>query len=93
MTESNCTSQHASVPLPSYPAPDTIPQFCQLHYNADPQTINQYLHCYTYIWLKNGDAFWMYPTNYDKGIVSGYVWDGLKWEYREIKRNDIVSIF
>ena len=36
---------------------------------------------YTYLWLKNGKAFWCYPTHITGTIISGWKWKNYKWKF------------
>ena len=60
---------------PSSRPPRNIPPKPYVSYIVDC------MHQYTYVWLKNGDSFWYYPTRLEYGEVSGYRWNGLYWTF------------
>ncbi|TMV46296.1 transporter [Paenibacillus mesophilus] len=72
----------AFLPQPGSPAqtlpppPDYIPP-----YPIYPSYIVDCSYQYTYVWLRNGESFWFYPTRVEYGAVSGLRWNGLFWYF------------
>ena len=50
-----------------------------------PKPVNSYIidcvYKYTYVWLKNGEQFWFYPTSVQYGAVTGYRKVGDFWTF------------
>ncbi|SEO82111.1 transporter [Paenibacillus sp. OV219] len=60
---------------PTSPPPAYVPPKPQVSYIID---------CileYTYVWLRNGESFWFYPTMVDINGTTGYRWSGSYWYY------------
>ncbi|WP_336775721.1 transporter [Paenibacillus sp. MMO-58] len=36
---------------------------------------------YTYVWLRDGQQFWYYPTSVESFGISGFRWNGYTWLY------------
>lgn len=45
---------------------------------------------FTFIWLRNGNSFWFYPTFVDRQFVQGFRWRRNRWEFEIINLNRIV---
>lgn len=74
---------------PLAPPPSKVPE--QAPYRVDPGSIRRCKRKYTYIWLKNGDSFWFYPTYIGRKSISGYRWIGFWWVYYGTDLNKIES--
>lgn len=48
---------------------------------VDPRAIRRCLFRFTYIWLRNGRAFWMYLTFVGRHSIAGWRWNGRRWVY------------
>ena len=46
---------------------------------VNPGSIRPCLFRYTYIWLTNGQQFWMFPTFIGRDSISGWRWTGFRW--------------
>ncbi len=46
---------------------------------------------YTYLWLRNEEQFWFYPTLLDEKSLAGYRWGGSSWEYYGVSLQQIQS--
>lgn len=47
---------------------------------------------YTYVWLKNGEQFWFYPTRVEYEGATGYRWNGAVWVYYAIDARNIDAV-
>lgn len=50
-------------------------------YAVDPGAIRFCRFRYTYIWLRNGRSFWIYPVFVGRNSISGWRWNGRFWVY------------
>ncbi|ARU60131.1 hypothetical protein CBW65_02950 [Tumebacillus avium] len=71
---------------PTTPPPNFIPQKPltvggpqQLAVSAP--SLRPCLFRFTYVWLRNGNAFWFYPVFLDRRTVAGFRWNGFSWAY------------
>lgn len=86
-------------PSPSQGPPPPPPTFTpQMQQQAtvsptavDPGAISGCRGRYTYMWLRNGDNFWFYPTFVGRNSVSGYRWNGFFWMYAGVDLRQITS--
>ncbi|WP_428912373.1 hypothetical protein [Niallia sp. Krafla_26] len=70
---------------PSAPPPTFVPAQTQQQqagtFAVDPGSIRGCLFRYTYIWLRNREQFWFYPTFVGRTSVSGWRWTGYRWVF------------
>jgi hypothetical protein len=67
---------------PSSPPPQFAPQKpAAAAFAVDPGAISGCLYRNTYVWPKNGNGFWLYPTYVGRTSVSGFRWTGRTWVY------------
>jgi hypothetical protein len=68
---------------PSGPPPSYTPQqsYSASPYGVDPRAIRRCRFRYTYIWLRNGNSFWFYPTYVGRDSIAGYRWRNRRWVY------------
>ncbi len=80
---------------PSGPPPSTVPSKSRgTNLKAvDPGSIRFCSHNYTYIWLRNGQGFWMYITHVGRRSISGYRWTPFGWVYSGQDLRNIESFF
>ncbi|KHD35623.1 hypothetical protein NL50_12790 [Clostridium acetobutylicum] len=65
---------------PQSPPPDYIPRFPTTTYNAIASgIISPCNNKYTYLWLKNGEAFWSYIAYVGTRSISGWRYDRGRW--------------
>ncbi|MCC3378049.1 transporter [Paenibacillus farraposensis] len=77
---------------PTAPPPQFIPpQPLATAFAIDPAAMSGCLFRYTFIWLRNGERFWMYPVFIGRTSVSGFRWNGFFWTFFGIDTNRIVS--
>ncbi len=48
---------------------------------VNPGSIRPCLFRYTYIWLNNGEQFWMWPVFIGRNSISGWRWTGFRWVF------------
>lgn len=51
------------------------------------------LYRFVYLWLTNGNEFWVYLTYLDYQTAAGFYWTGFNWAYFGIDLNRIDSFF
>jgi hypothetical protein len=77
---------------PSGPPPNFIPSKAQAQslsggyqqpglFAVDAGSLRPCLFRFTYIWLRNGNAFWAWLTFVGRRSVSGFRWNGRRWMY------------
>lgn len=52
-------------------------------------TITPCIFKHTYLWLKNGQSFWLYPVVINRTLVSGWRYRGGQWLYFTVFLNNI----
>lgn len=78
---------------PTAPPPSFVPAQTQQAsaFAVDPGSIRGCLFRFTYVWLRNRQQFWFYPTFVGRRSVSGYRWNGFRWLYFGIDLREIQS--
>jgi hypothetical protein len=78
---------------PTTPPPSYIPSQTQQMgtFAVDPGSIRGCLFRFTYVWLRNGQQFWYYPTFVGRRSISGYRWNGFMWMYFGVSLQQIQS--
>jgi len=71
---------------PTGPPPSFVPQQSSARggvgvFAVDPGAIRGCLFRFTYVWLRNGRAFWFYPTYVGRESIAGFRWNGFRWNY------------
>lgn len=74
---------------PTSPPPQFEPQMAP--YAVDPGAISRCLYRNTFVWLRNRDRFWYYPTFVGRRSVAGYRFFGGRWRYYGIDLRQISS--
>ncbi|MGW9529142.1 transporter [Paenibacillus terrae] len=75
---------------PTAPPPQfTPPRPLATAYAIDPLAISGCLFRNTFIWLTNGERFWLYPVFVGRTSVAGFRWNGRFWTYFGIDTNRI----
>jgi hypothetical protein len=85
--------QGPDVGPPSTPPPSFVPTQEQQAgvFAVDPGSIRRCLFRYTYVWLRNRQQFWFYPTFVGRRSISGYRWTGFRWVFFGIDLREIQS--
>lgn len=78
---------------PSGPPPSFVPAQTQQAgvFAVDPGSIRRCMFRYTYVWLNNGQQFWIYPIFVGRRSISGWRWTGFTWVYFGIDLRQIQS--
>lgn len=79
--------------MPPGRPPDITPRETPGVYAVDPGAIRGCLYNYVYIWLDNGQHFWMYPTYVGHKSISGYRWGYFGWVYAGYDLDNVESFF
>ncbi|WP_075618677.1 transporter [Paenisporosarcina indica] len=58
---------------------------------VDPGAIRGCLFRFTFVWLRNGRSFWLFPTFVGRESVAGWRWNGFRWSYYGTDLNRISS--
>ncbi|MDL2300933.1 hypothetical protein LJC58_01110 [Lachnospiraceae bacterium OttesenSCG-928-D06] len=59
---------------------------------VDQNSIRNCMFRFTYIWMINGDEFWMFPTSVSHTTVTGFRWNWrLGWSYTGVSLRQIAS--
>ncbi|WP_217595170.1 transporter [Cohnella sp. GbtcB17] len=82
------TQQAPTAPPPQSPPPRPLTASTLA---VDPGAIRGCLFRTTYIWPRNGQGFWFYPTFVGRTSVSGFRWNGFFWMYSGISLDRIDS--
>ncbi|MGL6201288.1 MAG: hypothetical protein ACRC3H_20385 [Lachnospiraceae bacterium] len=85
-----------SLRMPSTPPPNRVPQRpAQMGFGIEARAVSpgSIRHCvgnFTYIWLRNGLEFWMFPIQVWGNSVAGFRWDRrFGWSFTGISLNRI----
>ncbi|MNJ56732.1 hypothetical protein D3C77_522920 [compost metagenome] len=81
------TQQPPSSPPPQF----TPPKPAATTFAIDPGAISGCLYRNTFVWLRNGDAFWLFPTFVGRTSVAGFRWTGRIWVFTGVDLRSIVS--
>jgi len=74
---------------PLSPPPANIPRKATT-FRVDPSGIRNCLRSFTYVWLNNGNAFWMFPIQVGRTSVTGFRWNPrFGWVFFGISLNRI----
>ncbi len=57
--------------------PNYIPSRQATTFRVDSSSIRNCMGRFTYVWLSNGEEFWMYPIQVSRNTVSGFRWNRL----------------
>ncbi|TQR43269.1 transporter [Paenibacillus popilliae] len=77
---------------PSSPPPQFAPpQPAATAFAIDPGAISGCLFRNTYVWLRNGNSFWFFPTFVGRRSVAGFRWTGFGWMFTGVDLRSIVS--
>lgn len=75
--------------MPMGPPPNFTPAMAR--WQNGSQGIRNCMYQNTFIWLRNGNSFWFFPTFVSKNIIIGFRWRQFGWTYSTINRNNILS--
>lgn len=76
---------------PTSPPPQFVPQMPISTFAVDPGAISRCLFRNTYVWLNNGEQFWLFPIFVGRTSVAGFRWFGFFWSYFGVDLNRIRS--
>jgi len=81
-----------SAQAPVAPPPHFVPQQTSVTpFAVDPGAISGCLRRNTYVWLRNGEQFWYFPTFVGRNSVAGFRWNGRFWMFFGIDLRRISS--
>ena len=82
-----------SVTLPTIPEPEEIEIPSLVSSGTIATVIGNCMEGMIFVWLKNGDRFWMIPRSSSSSTVTGYIWNEESgWYEDEISFSDILSV-
>lgn len=81
-----------NTPMPMGPPPTFSPAM------AGPQSsqtgssgIRRCIYRNTFIWQRNGNSFWFFPTFVMRNVILGFRWGRFGWTYSTINRDSILT--
>lgn len=80
--------------MPMGPPPSFTPQMQQLsasHSQQGSSGIRRCIYRNTFIWQRNGNSFWFFPTFVAPNIILGFRWSRFGWIYSSVNRNSILT--
>lgn len=83
-----------NTPMPMGPPPTFTPQMQQLSASQSQQGSSGIRRCIyrnTFIWQRNGNSFWFFPTFVTSNIILGFRWGRFGWVYSSVNRNSILT--
>lgn len=83
-----------NTPMPMGPPPTFTPQMQQLSAGRSQQGSSGIRRCIyrnTFIWQRNGNSFWFFPTFVTSNIILGFRWGRFGWVYSSVNRNSILT--
>ena len=75
--------------MPGGPPPNFSPMMSASQ--AGSNGINRCLFRNTFIWLRNGESFWFFPTFVSRDVISGFRWGRFGWTFRRVNRDSILT--
>ena len=87
--EERCSCQNR----PPRPAPEFLPSRNYAVHCDDVHTIRNLKNCMCYLWTKNGESNWTYPTGFDDDYLYGHVWNGQSWNNTKVPLESIESYY
>lgn len=84
------------IPPPGNKMPPPPPKHVPLMPKAavkqvSPISIRPCRYQYVYVWLVNGNSFWVWPTNITRRTLVGFRWNGFRWVYIGLDLNSIIA--
>ncbi|WP_245208681.1 collagen-like protein [Gottfriedia endophytica] len=77
---------------PTAPPPSFVPQQASVTpFAVDPGAISGCLRRNTYVWLRDDEQFWFFPTFVGRNSVAGFRWNGRFWMFFGIDLRRISS--
>jgi hypothetical protein len=85
--------QGSETGAPTVPPPSFVPAQSQQAgtFAVDPGSMRGCLFRFTYVWLRDFQQFWFYPTFIGRNSVSGFRWTGNRWVFFGISLRQIQS--
>ena len=83
-----------NTPMPMGPPPSFTPQMTQLTASQSQQGSSGIRRCIyrnTFIWQRNGNSFWFFPTFVTGNIILGFRWGRFGWVFSSVNRNSILT--
>lgn len=86
-------SRPPSSPPPMTPPrsapPNQIPSRQIAPLRVDASSIRHCIGSFTYVWMQNGDEFWMFPVQVSQNTVSGFRFTRFGWSFTGVSLNRI----
>jgi hypothetical protein len=60
--------------MPTTAPPANPPTRSNQMLRVDAASIRNCIYHFTYIWLKSGEEFWMFPTGISRSTITGFRW-------------------
>ena len=74
---------------PMAPPPSFTPMMSNSQFGS--QGIRQCMYRNTFIWLRNGENFWFFPTFVARNVVLGFRWGRFGWRFNTVNRDNILT--
>jgi hypothetical protein len=87
----NNENDYMQYPYPPVIAPEYIPDSSCCLKGKEAQTLTNFTHCTSYVWLEKGGGFWTFPTSFSEDTLSGYGWNDQEWIKVNIPLKDITG--
>ena len=78
---------------PQSPPPNFVPPQPRQTRAVDAGAIRGCLNSFMYVWLRNGQSFWMFPTFVGRQSISGYRWTRFGWAFTGFSLQVVESFF
>lgn len=78
---------------PLCPPPENSPPYCSARNGFGPDRIKQYINDSVYVWMLNGNSFWICPVDFIGDVVFCYAWDGSDWNFIRFNISGIDRFF
>lgn len=59
--------------------------------HAGSSGIRRCIYRNTFIWERNGDSYWFFPTFVSRNVILGFRWGRHGWVFNTINRNSILT--
>ena len=78
-----------NTPMPMGPPPSFSPTMSRSQTGSSG--IRRCIYRNTFIWQRNGNSFWFFPTFVSRNLVLGFRWGRFGWTYSTINRDSILT--
>ncbi|AWE08511.1 hypothetical protein DCE79_14530 [Lysinibacillus sp. 2017] len=80
-----------NTPMPPGPPPAFSPAMTMSGSQTGSSGISRCIYRNTFIWQRNGNSFWFFPTFVSRNVILGFRWGRFGWTFSTINRDSILT--